>query len=96
MAGVVLALAGCGDKPADNSAITTLPASYRQRIPDIGRMNLEELSKWVRVCAPSNGSQEGRATNPYDPRDCDEVQYRHDSWRQPRTHKAGQALPDLH
>ena len=68
----------------------------RKHIPGIDQMGLEELSNWVTVCAPYNGSLEGRAKNPYDPMDCDQVQYRHDSWRQPRTQKPAQGLPGLH
>ena len=97
LAGVLLALAGCGNRPSSSSAIDKLPAAYaRQRIPGIDRMNLEELSDWVRTCAPYNGSVEGRAKNPYDPMDCDEVQFRHDSWHQPRTQKPGTSLPAVH
>jgi hypothetical protein len=97
VAGVVFAIASCGSRAPSNSALDTLPATIaRQRIPAIDRMNLEELSKWVRECGPYNGSPEGRAKNPYDPMDCDEVQFRHDSWHQPRTQKPGGSLPAVH
>jgi hypothetical protein len=58
-------------------------------------MAFEELSRWVRVCAPYNASLEGRAKNPYAPTDCDEVQHRHDSWRIPQTQKPAAYLPGL-
>ena len=59
-------------------------------------MTLEELTAWVRTCAPYNATPEGRARNPIDPVDCDEVQYRHDSWHQVRAPVRSQPLPDLH
>jgi hypothetical protein len=87
---------GCGGGSPGGPPLTPPPAEARKHIPGIDQMGLEELSKWVTVCAPYNGSLEGRAKNPYDPMDCDQVQYRHDSWRQPRTQKPAQGLPALH
>ena len=59
-------------------------------------MSLEELSQWVTVCGPYNGSPEARARNPYDPMDCDQVQFWHDSWHTARTQKPGAYLPPVH
>ena len=89
-------LGGCGGESSSGSSSPAPPAAARKRIPGIDRMDLKELSKWVAVCGPYNGSAEGRARNPYDPMDCDEVQYRHDAWRQPRSQNAAQDLPGLH
>ena len=96
LAGVALLvlLCGCGGGTPGEPAVSP-QATQQKHIPAIDRMGLEALSMWVAVCAPYNGSPEGRARNPYDPMDCDEVQYRHDSWRQPRTQKPAQDLPGL-
>ena len=96
LVGALVAVAGCGQTPPSDSAISRLPAEYRKRITDINRMDLAELTRWVGICAPYNGSIEGRARNPYDPMDCDEVQFRHDSWHQPRSPVTTSALPALH
>ena len=92
-----LLLAACGQKPSVETAIARLPADYaKKRIPGIGQMSFEELTGWVRTCAPYNATPEGRERNPYDPMDCDEVQYRHDSWRIKQTQKPAAYLPGLH
>ena len=92
---LLVLLGGCGGGSPGVSAIAP-PAEARKHIPGIDQMGLDELTKWVTVCAPYNGSLEGRAKNPYDSMDCDQVQYRHDSWREPRTQRAAQGLPALH
>ncbi len=94
---VLVLLGGCGGGSPTGAPTVEPQATARKRIPGIDGMGLEDLSNWVAVCAPYNGSPEGRARNPYDPMDCDEVQYRHDAWRQPRSQaKAAQDLPGLH
>lgn len=93
---VLGALAGCGQRVSPESGGGEPSSGHQERIPGIDRMGLDELSRWVRICAPYNGSMEGRARNPYDPMDCDEVQFRHDSWHQPRSQTGGSALPALH
>ena len=59
-------------------------------------MGFEELSHWVTVCGPYNASLEGRAKNPYESMDCDDVQFKHDSWRIPQTQKPDAYLPGFH
>ena len=95
--GALLALVGCsGGSSGGLSSAPPLASMTRTRIPGIDRMSLEELSEWVTVCRPYNGSLEGRARNPYDPMDCDQVQFRHDSWHTARTQKPGAYLPPVH
>jgi hypothetical protein len=94
---VVALSAGCsGSSQAPGAVAVPLPPIPKKRIADIDKMGFEKLSRWVRVCAPYNASLEGRANNPYEPTDCDEVQYRHDSWRIPQTQKPAAYLPGLH
>jgi hypothetical protein len=93
---VMALLAGCGGASQVPGAVAVPPPIPKKRIAGIDKMGFEELSRWVRVCAPYNASLEGRANNPYEPMDCDEVQHRHDSWRIPQTQKAATYLPGLH
>ena len=90
----VVLLSACGGGAPAGLATTRVPHS--QHIAHIESMTLEELTTWVRTCAPYNATPEGRARNPIDPVDCDEVQFRHDSWHQTRTPVRTQPLPDLH
>ncbi len=90
----LVVLVGCSRAP--DGVVLPPPATAQKHIPGIEQMNFDQLSSWVRVCAPYNGSLEGRQRNPYDPMDCDAVQYRHDSWRTKSTQKPAAYLPSLH
>jgi hypothetical protein len=87
-------LAACGGKHA--SPVASTPPLLQQRIPNIDRMGLDELTQWLDRCKPYMASPEARARSPYDPVDCDEVSSRHLSWRTKSTQKPAPYLPAVH